>query len=549
MQNPAASVDFTKLSVDTITPETLAGLIARVQNAEVEARLAKFDVSKKQHTLTVMGVEIESLKLQIAKLRRMHFGSRSEQLLKLIGQMELDLEELETREGHDEADLEQAAANAGQSVEETVSRRSRKRKAIPEHLPRQEVRHEAPGVDENLNCTSCGSATKHIGDDVSEQLEYQPAVFTVIRHVRPKFGCACCGTISQAPSKGKFIEKGIAGAALLAHVAVSKYCDHQPLYRQSEIYARQGVELERATLANWMGNLGFMLTPVVDAIRKHVFEGPKIHADDTTMPTLKPGNKKTLTGRLWTYVRNDANSGSETPPAMWFAYSDNRRAENPAEHLQGYSGLVQCDAYAGYNGSFEQNGIAAAFCWAHARRKFFDLAKQFKGGGTNMSQQAIERIAELYAIEKEIRGLPPDERLRIRQAQTVPKLDDFRHWALDCIGKLSKTSQTAEAFKYVLKRWDGFIEFSRNGHLEIDNNWAENSVRPIALGRKNFLFVGSENGGQTAANLYTLIGTAKANDLDPFAYLRHVITCIADGHKINEIDQLLPWNVKAALAA
>ena len=549
MQNPVSAANLATLSVTDLTPEMWAEVVQRLGKAEAQVSQSALDLKARQHTINAMEVEIESLRAQVAKLRHMKFGSSSEKLLKLLGQLELDLENLETLQGHAEADLEDAAAKAGEPVEEAITRRSRKRKAIHEGLPRQDVRHEAPGIDENQNCTVCGTAAKHIGDDVTEQLEYQPAVFTVIRHIRPKFACACCGTLSQAPSTGKLIEKGIAGAGLLAQVAVSKYCDHQPLYRQSEIYARQGVDLDRATLANWMGTLGFMLKPVVDAIKQHVFAAEKVHADDTTMPMLKPGNNQTVTGRIWTYVRNDRNSGDQNPPAMWFAYSDNRRAENPAEHLNGYKGWVQCDAYAGYNGSFEQNDISPAFCWAHARRKFFDLSKQFKGNGDNMAQQAVERIALLYAIEQEIRMQPPDERSRIRQEKTVPRLEEFRQWALECVGRLSKKSQTTEAFNYVLTRWTGFIAFSKNGHLEIDNNWAENSVRPIALGRKNFMFVGSEKGGETAANLYTLIGTAKANGVDPYAYLRHVITRIADGHKINEIDQLLPWNAKAALAA
>jgi transposase len=549
MQKPVPASNLAALSVTDLTPEMWAEFVQRLGNAEAQATKVTLDLKARQHTMTVMEVEIESLKLQIAKLRRMQFGSSSERLLNLLGQMELDLESLETRQGHDEADLEQAAEAAGQPLEEAAARRNRKRKAIPDKLPRQDVLHEPAGIDENLNCTSCGSAAKHVGDDITEQLEFQPAVFTVIRHIRPKFACACCGTLTQAPSTGKLIEKGIAGAGLLAQVAVSKYCDHQPLYRQSLIYARQGVELDRATLANWMGTLGFMLRPVVHAIKQHVFAAKKVHADDTTMPMLKPGNKQTVTGRIWTYVRNDRNSGGESPPAMWFAYSDNRRAENPADHLKGYKGWVQCDAYAGYNSSFEQHGVAPAFCWAHARRKFFDLSKQFKGNGENMAQQAIERIALLYAIEQEIRTQPPDERLQIRQEKTVPRLEEFKQWALDCTSRLSKKSLTTEAFNYILTRWTGFIAFSKNGHLEIDNNWAENSVRPIALGRKNFMFVGSEKGGETAANLYTLIGTAKANGVDPYVYLRHVITRIAEGHKAKEIDQLLPWNVKAALSA
>ncbi len=530
-----------------ISPESPAFLKAQLETFrdEIAQRDALIAQLRQEYTTTLQtheqqvqhrDAEILRLRLLVEKIRRQLYGARSERSERL-DQLELMLEELECAQAQAEAVLDRAP--------EPVPR---KRRALPETLPREEHRHEPEGVDEG-KCTTCGSLVRFMGEDVSEQLEHVPAHFKVIRHVRPKYGCPCCDTVIQAPGAGRPIEKGLPGPGLLAQVLVSKYADHQPLYRQSEIYARQGVELERSTLANWVGRMGFLLAPLVEAVERYVFEAAKLHADDTVLPVLRQGKGQTQTGRLWAYVRNDRNSGSQEPVAMWLAYSDNRRAENPALHLQGYRGVVQCDAFEGYSATFEMNGIRPAFCWAHARRKFFELAESFKGQNPdNMALEALQRIGQWYAIEAAIRGKPPDERLETRQLDTVPRLLEFKAWAEQCLTRLSKKSQTAVAFLYVLKRWEGFTEFTRNGLCEIDNNWAENSVRPVALGRKNYLFAGSDEGGARAAAMYTLIGTAKANGVEPYAYLRHVIERIAD-HPINRVDELLPWHVAGKIGA
>jgi transposase len=388
-------------------------------------------------------------------------------------------------------------------------------------------------------CPDCGGKLKALGEDVSEMLEYVPAHFQVIRQVRPKLACSRCDKIVQAEAPSRPIARGLAGPGLLAHVVVSKYCDHLPLYRQEEIYAREGVELERATLADWVGGTSQLLAPLVEALRRHVMTATKLHADDTPVPVLAPGLGRTKTGRLWTYVRDDRPAGDATPPAVWFAYSPDRKGEHPQAHLRQFSGTLQADAYAGYDHLYESGSIREAGCWAHVRRKFYDLQVAHK---SPVAQEALERIGALYAIEDEIRGRPPNERREIRQARARPLLESLRAWLESCLTKLSKKSDTTVAVKYALGRWEALTRYAEDGGLEIDNNAAERALRAVALGRKNYLFAGSDAGGERAAALYSLIGTAKLNSLDPEAYLRHVLSRIAD-HPINRIEELLPWNV------
>ena len=312
-----------------------------------------------------------------------------------------------------------------------------------------------------------------------------------------------------------------------------------PLYRQEEIYAREGVELERATLADWVGGTSQLLAPLVESLRRHVMSAGKLHADDTPVPVLAPGLGRTKTGRLWTYVRDDRPAGDATPPAVWFAYSPDRKGEHPQAHLRHFSGTLQADAYAGFDHIYESGRIREAACWAHVRRKFYDLQVAHK---SPVAQEALERIGALYAIEDEIRGRPPDERREIRQARARPLLESLRAWMESCLTKLSKKSNTTVAVKYALGRWEALTRYVEDGSLEIDNNAAERALRAVALGRKNYLFAGSDAGGERAATLYSLIGTAKLNGLDPEAYLRNVLSRIAD-HPINRIEDLLPWNV------
>ena len=364
----------------------------------------------------------------------------------------------------------------------------------------------------------------------------------MIRHVRPKFTCKGCDRVVEAPAPSRPIERGLAGPSLLAHVIVSKYADHLPLFRQSEIYARQGVEISRSTLAGWVGAASDLLSPLVEAIGKHVFAGRKLHADDTPMPVLAPGNGKTKTGRLWTYVRDDRPAGEPVAPAVWFAYSEDRRGEHPRQHLRNFKGALQADAYAGFHHLYSDHLYEAA-CWAHARRKFHEIHVVHASPTTT---EALARIGSLYAIEDEIRGKPIEVRLSIRQARARPLLDDLRKWMEKALRSLSAKSETAGAIRYALSRWRALTRYTEDGLLEIDNSAAERALRAVALGRKNFLFAGSDYGGQRAAAIYTLLGSAKLSGLDPELYLRTVLAQIAD-HPISQIQDLLPWNMAASL--
>jgi len=335
----------------------------------------------------------------------------------------------------------------------------------------------------------------------------------------------------------------MAGAGLLAQVVVAKYADHTPLYRQAGIYRRAGIELDRATLASWVREAAALLQPLSDALRRYVLDADKIHTDDTPVPVLEPGRGKTRTARLWTYVRDDRPAGSRAPPAVWYRYSPDRKGERPREHLAGYTGILQADAFSGYDALYRDGSIIEAGCWAHARRKFYDLHVTRPSAVT---AEALERIGALYAIEAEIRGKPPDERRQVRQARAQPLLTELQAWLRTTLAMLSRKSDTAEAILYALNRWESFIRYVDDGSIEIDNSAAERALRGVALGRRNYLFAGADSGGERAAAMYTLIGTAKLNGIEPQAYLRHVLEHIAE-HPINRIDELLPWNVAGEL--
>jgi transposase len=400
-------------------------------------------------------------------------------------------------------------------------------------LPREEQVHQ-PTCD----CPQCGGELKVLGEDVSEVLEYVPSRFKVIRHVRPKLACASCQTIVQVPAPTRPIARGLAGPGLLAHVLVAKYADHLPLYRQSEIYAREGVDLDRSTLADWVGGASALLEPLVEAVGRHVLAAHKLHADDTPVPVLCPGRGTTKTGRLWTYVRDDRPAGSADPPAVLFRYSPDRKGDRPRQHLSAFRGVLQADGYAGFDRLYGQT-IQEAACWAHVRRKFYDL---HVAQASPLAEAALDQIAALYAIEAEIRGRAPDERAAVRQARAGPLLTALHEWMHKALGSISKKSELAVAIRYALSRWVALTRYRDDGRLEIDNNAAERALRACALGRKNWLFAGADAGGERAAAIYTLLGTAKLNGLDPEGYLRHVLDRIAE-HPINRIDDLLPWNV------
>jgi transposase len=472
--------------------------------------------------------EIERLKLLIAKLRRMQFGRRSEKRERQIEQLELQLDELEAVRAERAASSPTPEAGTGLADSGRPARRP-----LPAHLPR-EVRTLLPKESARSNC---GGELKRLGEDVSEMLEYVPAEFKVIRQVRPKRACARCDKIVQAEAASRPIARGMAGPGLLAHVLVSKYAHHLPLYRQAEIYARAGMEWERATLADWVGSASALLEPLVEALRHHVMSASKLPDDDTPVPVLSPGLGKTKTGRLWTYVRDDRPAGDSTPPAVGFAFSPDRKGEHPQKHLADFRGVLQADADAGFNQLYEGGPIQEVACWAHVRRKFYDRQVAHK---SPVAQEALERIAALYAIESEIRGRPPSERREVRQARARPLLDSLREWLESCLTKLWRKSDTTAAVKYVLGLWEALVRYTEDGRLEIDNNAAERALRVVALGRKNYLFAGSDAGGERAAAIYSLVGTAKLNGIDPETYLRDVLSRIAE-HPIHRIGELLPW--------
>ncbi|HZL24966.1 MAG TPA: IS66 family transposase [Acidobacteriaceae bacterium] len=477
-------------------------------------------------TLSSRTGEIERLLLLVEKLQRMLFGTKSEKVLRQIEQLELQLEELH-------------AASAVEELQAVVQERPAAakpfRRPLPEHLPREVHTH----MPDHAACPDCGGKLRELGEDAAEMLEYVRVCFKVIRHVRPKLSCDRCDRIVQAPAPSRPIDRGLAGPGLLAHVLVSKYADHLPLYRQSEIYAREGVDLDRSTLAGWVGATSDLLAPLVGAVRDHVMSAGKLHADDTPVPVLAPGNGKTKTGRLWTYVRDDRPSADTAAPAVWFAYSPDRKGERPKLHLKDYRGALQADAYAGFNHLYEGGTIYEVACWAHARRKFHEIHMAHPSATTT---EAIQRIAALYAIEAEIRGSTAEVRKSIRQARARPLLDSLHAWLEATLAKLSRKSDTAAAIRYALSRWRALTRYADDGQLEIDNNAAERALRVVALGRKNFLFAGSDAGGERAAAIYSLLGSAKLNGLDPELYLHHVLERIAD-HPICKINDMLPWNV------
>jgi transposase len=472
----------------------------------------------------------EQLKLRLARLLRERFGASSERLRGALDQLELMLGELE----------EQVAEKAPPEPDEPAAptdndapRRKPARKPLPERLPRDVVEHAAPCA-----CPKCGGSLRPLGEDVTEVLDYVPGSFRVTRHVRPKLSCRCCEGIAQAPAPSLPIHRGMAGPGLLAHVLVAKYCDHLPLYRQAEIYARDGIDLDRSTLADWVGQTARLMRPLVDAVGMHVMAADRVHADDTTVPVLDPGRGRTKTGRLWSYVRDDRPFGGKAASAVLYCYSPDRKGEHPRTHLGPFRGILQADGYAGYAGLYDR-GVTEAACWAHARRKFFDVHADTE---SPLAFEALQRIAALYQIEALVRGHPADVRLATRAARSTPLFTELRTWLEKTQARISGKSDLAAAIRYTLSRWQALTLVLRDGRVCIDNNAAERAMRPMCLGRKNWLFAGSDAGGERAAAAYSLIETAKLNGLDPEDYLRQVLERIAD-HPIKRVHELLPWNM------
>jgi transposase len=496
---------------------------------------------------------IEKLTHQLAVLRRARFGRSSEKLDREIQQLELMIGELEENQAGAAArqDSAEPPAPAAADVQEpepppasaaVAQRKARARRPLPRELPRDTVRHEPPHT-----CPECGgTALSRIGEDEREVLEYVPAHFKVIRHVRPKVSCRACETIRQAPMPSLPIERGLPGPGLLAHVAIAKYCDHLPLYRQSEIYARSGLDLDRGLLADWIGRLGVLLEPLAERIAVHARAGGALHADDTPVPVLDPGRGKTKTGRLWVLVRDERPWGSPVAPAAVYLYSPDRKGEHAETLLGQCRGFLHADAYAGFNSLYAPGRLGPGprltevACWAHVRRKIYDVHVETDSPA---AREALERMAELFAIEADIRGRDPAQRLAVRQARSVPKLDELKAFLDETLAQISRKAALAGAIRYATARWPALTRYAADGRLEMTNNAAERAIRPLAIGRKNYLFAGSDDGGRRAATLYTLIQTARLNDVEPEAWLAQVIARIAD-HPNKRLDELLPWRWK-----
>ena len=452
--------------------------------------------STAQHTeIDAQQARIALLRAQLAKLRRLQFGRSSEKLDTAIAQLELAPEDLEEEAGA------KAAAQPPVSADSELGKARPARRLLPPHLPRDVIEHQPACI-----CPACGGTLRLLGEDVTEVLDYVPASFRITRHMRPKFSCRSCETITQAPAPSLPIRRGRAGAGLLAHALVAKFCDHLPLYRQSEIYAREGVQLERSTLADWVGQASALMRPLVEAIERHVLAAERLHADDTPVPVLAPGTGKTGTDRLWAYLRDERSYAGTAPPAVRYRYTPDRRGEHPRAHLAGFRGVLQADGYAGFGGLYEGGHVVEAACWVHVRRKFHDI--HAAGGTSPLAREALERIGKLYAIEERINGKPPGQRLRTRQAEAVPLLDDLKVWLEITLTRLPGRSDVASAIRYALSRWTALVRYASDGTIAIDNNPVERAMRPVALGRKNWLFAGSNAGGERAAAIYSLIGTA-----------------------------------------
>jgi transposase len=478
--------------------------------------------------------EIERLWLIVQKLQRSQFGRRAERLDD--DQLQLGFEDLGADIARVEATLPSMAAKTPTVKAQT------ERASLPAHLAREDVRLDL----EHQACPCCGGELHLVGETISEMLDHIPAKLRVIRIRRPRYGCRACGTIHQAPAPERPIAKGLATPALLAHVLVSKYCDHLPLYRQSQIFARQGVELDRSTLANWVGGAVWWLEPLQARLAEHVFSSQTLFADDTPIPVLDPGRGRTRTGRLWVYARDDRPWCGPDPPAALYLYSPDRRAERPASHLANFKGVVHVDGYPGFDRLRDGGNIQLAACWAHARRKFYEV---HEATDSPVAAEALRRIAELYVIETTIRGQPADARRAARHIRSLPLVTAMKTWLEAELHRIPPRGALAEAIRYALTRWTALCCFLDNGRIALDNNTVERAIRPIALGRKNHLFAGSDGGAARWAVVASLVATAKLNDVDPFAYLRDVLERMSNGHPMSRLDDLLPWNWTRLAAA
>lgn len=535
----------------TELPEDIEALKAEVIAAQtramaLEAELAVANARNSEDAATIL-----RLKHQIARLNRESKGQSSERAKRLTDQLELELEDAEATATEDDLLAEIAVAKTINVA--GFTRKKPSRKPFPEHLPRTRIVHPTP-----TSCACCGGTRlSRLGEDVTETLEVVPRSWKVIQHVREKVSCRDCETISQAPAPFHVVPRGWAGPSLLAMILFEKYGQHQPLNRQAERYAREGVDLSLSTLADQVGHCAVALAPLVQRLKAYVMNAERLHGDDTTVPVLAKG--KTDVGRSWVYVRDDRPFGGTGPPAALFYYSRDRAGSHAREHLEGWSGVLQADAYSGYNKLYAADRqpapILEAACWSHGRRKFFVLADIEAAARAKakrekkpvfvspLALEAVRRIDALFEIERAINGKSPEERLAARQEHSAPLVADLEVWMRANRAKLSGGADVAKAMDYMLKRWAAFARFLEDGRICLTNNAAERALRGIALGRKSWLFAGSDRGGQRAAVMYSLIVTAKMNDIDPQAWLADVLARIAD-HPASKLDALLPWNWK-----
>jgi len=484
---------------------------------------------------------VEALKAEVLRLRRWRFGRSAETLdpgvapeLPLAGGEVTATAPLEPSSN---APTIPRLVSVDAPRESRLTRRAARE--LPPELPRV-IRVHPPA---SCSCPECGGALRQLGEDASEQLDYVPGYFQVIRHVRPKLACRACSRIVQAPAPSRPIERGLPTSALLAQVIGAKYADHCPLYRQEGIYRRRGVELPRSMLASRVGAAASLLDPLVAALERYVLTATKLHADDTPVPVLAPGQGRTKTGRLWAYVRDDRPAAGPDPPAVVYRYSPDRKGERPQSHLASFAGILQADGYSGFTPLYADGRVLEAACWAHARRKYYDV---YATDRSPTAAEALRRIGLLYAIEREVRGQAPAARSAVRKARSAPILTELRAWLREAHARLSVKSPLAGAIQYTLVRWSALTRYIEDGSIEIDNNAAERAIRALVLGRRNYLFAGSDAGGETAARLYSLIGTCRLNAIDPHEYLRYVLERIAT-HPINRLEELLPWRVAAQL--
>jgi len=527
-----------------LTPDQLPDDIAELKRLVVAKDI---ELAAARNGLVITQLTIEKLKAQIARLKREKFGASSEKIERALEQLELALEEAEAARAEAIAAAPASPAQDEPAADEVKPER-KKRRQLPPELPRRDVVHAPAGI-----CKACGGdELRKVGETVTEVLSYVPARFEVIRHVRPACSCRKCETMVQAPMPELPIPRGMVDASFLAHMIVAKFCDHIPLYRQAEIDARAGVEIDRSQRAEWLGHMAWLLSPLVELVAAHVMASRVIHADDTPVDVLAPGNGKTKTGRLWVYLRDERPHAGTTPPVVLYRYTPDRKGEHCRAELANFTGWLHADGYAGFARLYEIAGMKASDaalvhgpprmaevgCWSHVRRGFFDEWSEHKSA---IAKEALDRIGALFDIERPIAGSPPDIRVAVRQRTAKPKIDELAIWLDDQLAKIPGKSDLAKAIRYARWRWHALTRYLDDGRLEISNNAAENKIRPAALGRKNWLFCGSDAGGIRAAAFYTLIGTARMNGIEPEAWLTDVIARIG-AHPINRLAELLPWN-------